>query len=121
MKNYMSLKNCLFDTFANPRLMRECTTIWAIQEGINRQLSNWRIVRARKDHECIKGCFIEYGTFYVKDVDTWDYTDHKFCLSCAAMILYYQGVYKLPAVNYTHYSKEDDCPIFSAEFASGER
>ena len=111
-----SLEDTLFEAFANlPRQYnQEEQQMWAIREGIRRtELSHeWREVKARKIHECMRGCKIEQGdTYFGMTVDAgWGY-DSKICPGCMAMILYFKEVQHLPPKIYSHWDIDSKKPV----------
>jgi hypothetical protein len=127
MKGYQSLKESLswiaFDSNSGIIDMKDPkyrnSYLWAIQEGIERiqrseiernDIHFWKLTTAAKDHSCVRGCNIKSRFIYVKEESVGWGNNTKFCLGCAAMILYYLKVYELPAVIYTDY-KFDYGPV----------
>ncbi len=120
--------------FCNPQ---EDELWWAIDEGLKRMqlyekellIANkppdapyvfkseldfdWKVTESRKDHECIR-CGkdgIKSGDYYYKHSDgsgSWS-GYWKMCVSCIAMILYFNKVWLMPVQWYTHwdYDKKD--------------
>jgi hypothetical protein len=93
--------------------------MWAIIEGINRidlYHRDWRPTKARKEHECVRGCKIRDGNIYFQgEIGVgWD-AYLKLCASCMAMILYYKEIYKLPPYIYSHWDIANNKPVLEKE------
>lgn len=92
--------------------------MWAIQEGLRRTeaLPNsehrWQSVKARKKHECIRGCKINRGDIYFREDYIAAYsTGPVLCAGCMALVLYYQQVYNIPVVFRSHWDLEQQEPV----------
>ena len=115
--HYLNIEECLFSAFAEYDYVdpQECRQMWAIQEGLSRikhGYGEWQRVRARKKHECIRGCRIHAGDFYFKHKLGAGWTDEwKLCAGCMAMILYFTEVDKLPVVFHTHWDLQKQEPV----------
>lgn len=118
MPQYLTLKECLFDVFANEKWCnpQDERYQWAVQEGIRRlNPFKWSSPQARKEHECIRGHAIKTGdTYYKRIIAGWG-RDWKFCTSCMAMVLYFMDVDKLPPEMFTHWDVEAQTPVSRKE------
>jgi hypothetical protein len=119
MKRFYSLRSCLFDAFGRSHwyISQEDRYMWAIQEGL-RRLHTWAgvlcIVRARKDHKCVRNCAIKAGDTYFRDdtmIEVSPGFAPKICACCIAMILYFKEVYNLPPTFHTHWDSEKKAPV----------
>ena len=111
-----TLDESLFEAFTYPYCDPQSESItWAIVEGIRRLQElggndrRWEMVsKARKEHECARGCQIEQGEAYYKYRLGAGFGDElKFCAGCMAMILYYKQVQNLPLYMDTHWDVEN--------------
>ncbi len=88
--------------------------MWAILEGmrrIDRSSYIWRSVKARKDHECIRGCRIKNGnTYFKRTIAGWG-NDWKFCAGCMTMLLYFMEVGEMPSCSRTHWDVVAEKPV----------
>jgi len=114
MKKYISLRRCLFDSFANRSMydFEKDRSLWAILEGL-RRLGTWATpvnkIKARKDHTCIRNCTIKAGATYFTDesvIEVKHAALPKVCAGCMAMILYFKDVDNLAPTKYTHWADE---------------
>jgi hypothetical protein len=117
MSEFKSLRACLFEGFvdAGVRDPQDPDLIWAMQEGIarlNEYRREWRAIRARKAHTCIRGCAIHPQEIYF--LQAWALgrdSDLKFCAACMAMILFYREVDQLPPAGFTHWAVDQAQPV----------
>jgi len=116
-----SLNDILFNLFANEKYAdpQENKNVWAINEGISRlnmRRYEWQTVKAQKEHECIRGHKIKVSDIYCKNSagGGWG-NDWKFCLSCAAMILYFLDVEKMPPYTSTHWNYAENESVLIEE------
>lgn len=120
-RQYISLQECLFSVFVNSAYndAQEYRRLWAIHEGLRRiehAYGEWRNVKARKQHKCMRGCPINEGDIYFHHAigvgwgDVW-----KFCAGCMAMILYFKEVDQLPPVHSTHWDVAQEKPVWVEE------
>ena len=122
------LSDCLFGAFANWHYdnPQDAQQMWAIIEGINRidpYHLEWQPTKARKEHECIRGCRIEEGHIYFKrEIGAGWGSEWKVCAGCMAMILYYKEVYNLPRYIYSHWNIDNSKPVLeeSSDFPSAD-
>lgn len=116
-----SLRDCLFAAFANPEYYdpQGPHQLWAVREGLRRvdpRGLERREVQARKGHECIRDHTIRPGEVYFhREVGGGWGSEWKFCAGCTAMILYFQGVDKLPIQWSTHWDRQADRPVIISE------
>ena len=112
-----SLNEIWFDMFANETYanLQEDKNVWAIGEGIhrlNQQRYEWQMVKAQKEHECIRGHKINAWDYYCKrNVGAGWGSDWKFCLGCAAMLFYFLKVEEMPPYGSTHWNYEEKKPV----------
>jgi hypothetical protein len=113
----IDISECLFHAFANPDYSdpQDEQQMWAIREGvkrIDRYSREWHKVRARKEHECERGCKIrKRDTYFSFSTGPGWGTELKFCAGCTAMILYFREVEKLPPYVYSHWDRETKKPV----------
>ncbi len=118
-RNLRTMKSCLWNAFANYD-PQEDMHMWAIYEGVARlgriSRQQWRDVKARKKHECTRGCKIKNGHVYFQMQlgGGWGY-DLKICAGCMAMILYFQQTYNLPPYFHTHWDNSKNEPVRETE------
>jgi hypothetical protein len=127
--NTRDLRGCLFDAFVDPhyRDPQGQELMWAIREGLARfklpmgPLSNWSETKARKDHECVRGCTIKVGDTYFRYITGPAWGDHlSICADCMAMILYFAEVDKLPPYMSTHWDFATQQPILKEPILKGK-
>jgi hypothetical protein len=116
--NLVSLSQCLFNAFSwpdqyPPQADRQS---WAIIEGYKRLKSPTSridiVMRANKEHTCVRGCSIKPGDMYFKYFYTTSETDYaKICAGCFAMILFFYGVEGLEPYMDTHWDDTAHQPV----------
>jgi hypothetical protein len=114
------LDEVLFDMFANETIIepQESQYLWAIYEGIRRldpMGFKWKTIKARKEHECIRGHTIKIGNVYCQHIVMGWGTDWKFCLGCMAMLLYFWNIDELEPSMFTHWDHEKREPVLIEE------
>ena len=123
VRKYRSVEACLWSAFAHAydfESEQRYYHIWAIREGLRRlqhfAYQPWQEVKARKKHECARGCKIKAGHIYFKfgEGATWG-SGLKVCAGCVAMILYFQQAYNAPPVAFTHWDWELQEPVWKDE------
>lgn len=129
-RRYISLEDSLWqsmvylpdDEWPSGRNPQDDSQIWAIREGIRRlqrvpsSEHQWRGIRSRKEHECIRGCKIhEREVYYRETYPLFSDDGPPLCAGCMAMILYYQQVYHLPVVAWSHWDNEEETAVWRDE------
>jgi hypothetical protein len=123
-RELITLDSCLFNAFnePDPGKAQEPQQIWAVVEGthrIDRNSSNeWKIIKAVKEHECMRGCKIQPGDRYAQYI-LFGYTSGwKVCAGCMAMILYFMQAAELPPATFTHWDPNKNEPV-SMDLSNG--
>lgn len=114
MNGFVSAEDCLFDAFANEDMCnpQDYKQFWAIYECFRRSDSLQREFnsrKARKEHECIRGCKIKPGHEYFARAEF--YASVKIFAGCMAMILYYGGYCSRKPTFYDHWDIEKKIPV----------
>jgi hypothetical protein len=110
------LDDCLFEAFAESRYCnpQDRRFLWAINAALARPLPDprdWRFIQARKAHRCARDCLIEEGHLYLAQETGlgWGHV-LRICVSCMAMILYFQGLADSSSNGDKYWDIETDSP-----------
>jgi len=116
MAQHIPIEDFLFNIFANPEFTdsQKYSNFWALEEIQNRlSVRNpdlWKMPRARKAHECIRGCSIHPDEYYFRYNDSFG-SGIKFCATCAAMIFYFSRYHQIKTFRYDHWDAEQQHPV----------
>jgi|GEM_PF-2011446 len=119
----VDLHMCLFNAFCGDHDAQAPEQLWAIYEGFERiHPVGWEKHCARKEHQCMRGCAIKPRDIYFSNSTggAWG-SEWKFCAGCAAMLLYFREVDRLPHVYDTHWDREAKRPVCVTEPQGGIR